>query len=141
MLGKIQALSNETRFEIVKLVREREMAAGTIARRFKLTRPAVSQHIGVLREAGLLHERRVGAKRLYVVRQEGFVELVGFIEGFWRPRLQRLKQAAEALDRPHPHEDLAGGVGRDRSPARRGIPYLGTSRRFHRRDLHRGNCK
>ena len=60
VLGKIQALSNETRFEIVKLVREREMAAGTIARRFKLTRPAVSQHIGVLREAGLLEERRVG---------------------------------------------------------------------------------
>jgi DNA-binding transcriptional ArsR family regulator len=99
VLAKIQALSNETRFEIVKLVRGREMAAGTIARRFQLTRPAVSQHIGVLREAGLLHERRVGAKRFYVVRQEGFVELVGFIEGFWRPRLQRLKQAAEAAER------------------------------------------
>jgi DNA-binding transcriptional ArsR family regulator len=99
LLGKIQALSNETRFEIVKLVREREMAAGTIARRFKLTRPAVSQHIGVLREAGLLEERRVGSKRLYVVRTEGFDELVGFIEGFWRPRLRRLKQAAEAAER------------------------------------------
>jgi DNA-binding transcriptional ArsR family regulator len=99
VLGKIQALSNETRFEIVKLVREREMAAGTIARRFKLTRPAVSQHIGVLREAGLLEERRVGSKRLYVVRTEGFNELVGFIEGFWQPRLRRLKQAAEAAER------------------------------------------
>ena len=59
-LVKIQALSNETRFKIVGLVREREMSAGTIARRFKLTRPAVSQHITVLREAGLLDERRVG---------------------------------------------------------------------------------
>ena len=99
VLGKIQALSNETRFEIVKLVREREMAAGTIARRFNLTRPAVSQHIGVLREAGLLEERRVGSKRLYVVRAEGFDELAKFIEGFWRPRLRRLKQAAEAAER------------------------------------------
>ena len=99
VLGKIQALSNETRFEIVRLVRGRELAAGTIARRFKLTRPAVSQHIGVLREAGLLHERRVGSKRLYVVREEGFDELVEFIEGFWRPRLQRLKLAAEAAER------------------------------------------
>jgi DNA-binding transcriptional ArsR family regulator len=98
-LAKIQALSNETRFEIVKLVREREMAAGTIARRFNLTRPAVSQHIGVLREAGLLDERRVGSKRLYVVRKEGFDELAELIEGFWRPRLRRLKQAAEAAER------------------------------------------
>jgi len=99
VLGKIHALSNETRFEIVKLLRQREMAAGTIARRFKLTRPAVSQHIGVLREAGFLDERRVGSKRLYAVRREGFDELFEFIEGFWRPRLRRLKQAAEAAER------------------------------------------
>ena len=98
-LSKIQALSNETRFEIVKLVRKREMAAGSIARRFNLTRPAVSQHISVLREAGLLDERRVGSKRLYVVREQGFDELAEFIEGFWRPRLRRLKQAAEAAER------------------------------------------
>jgi len=99
VLAKIQALSNETRFEIVKLVRERELTAGAIARRFKLTRPAVSQHIGVLREAGLLDDRRVGSKRLYVVRAKGFDELVDFTEGFWRPRLRRLKQAAEAAER------------------------------------------
>ena len=99
VLAKIQALSNETRFEIVKLVREREMTAGTIARRFKLTRPAVSQHIGLLREAGLLDERRLGSKRLYVVRTEGFDELVAFVEGFWRARLRRLGQAAEAAER------------------------------------------
>jgi len=99
VLAKIQALSNETRFKIVDLVREREMAAGSIARRFKLTRPAVSQHIGILREAGLLDERRVGAQRYYVVRSEAFDELVAYIEGFWRPRLRRLKQAAEAVER------------------------------------------
>ncbi len=99
VLAKLQALSNETRFKIVDLVREREMTAGTIARRFKLTRPAVSQHIGVLREAGLLDERRVGAKRLYMVRSESFGELVDYVEGFWRARLQRLKHAAEAAER------------------------------------------
>jgi len=99
VLAKIQALSNETRFKIVDLVREREMAAGTIATRFKLTRPAVSQHIGILREAGLLDERRVGAQRYYVVRSEAFDELAGYIEGFWRPRLHRLKQVAEAVER------------------------------------------
>jgi DNA-binding transcriptional ArsR family regulator len=99
VLAKIQALSNETRFKIVDLVREREMAAGTIARRFKLTRPAVSQHIAILRQAGLLDERRVGAQRHYVVRSEAFDELAAYIEGFWRPRLRRLKQVAEAVER------------------------------------------
>lgn len=99
MLLKIQALGNATRFEIVKLVREREMAAGTIAKRFQLTRPAVSQHLGMLREAGLLDERRVGSQRLYLVRPEGFAEIVEFVEGFWRPRLRRLKLAAEAAER------------------------------------------
>jgi DNA-binding transcriptional ArsR family regulator len=99
VLAKFQALSNETRFKIVNLVREREMSAGTIAKRFKLTRPAVSQHIGILCEAGLLDERRVGPKRLYVVRNESFAELVEYSEAFWRPRLRRLKEAAEALER------------------------------------------
>lgn len=99
VLAKIQALSNETRFKIVDLVREQEMTAGAIARRFALTRPAVSQHIGILREAGLLHERRVGAQRLYAVRSEGFNELIGYVEGFWRPRLRRLKEVAEAVER------------------------------------------
>ena len=99
VLAKLQALSNETRFKIVNLVREREMTAGTIARRFELTRPAVSQHIAVLRDAGLLDERRVGAKRLYVVRAESFSELAEYVEAFWRPRLHRLKQVAEAMER------------------------------------------
>ena len=98
VLAKLQALSNETRFEIINLVRDRELTAGTIAKRFDLTRPAVSQHITVLRKAALLEERRVGAKRLYMVRNESFGELITYIEGFWRPRLRRLKQVAEALE-------------------------------------------
>ena len=99
VLAKIRALSNETRLEIVKLVRVREMDAGTVARRFKMTRPAVSQHLSVLRQAGLVDERRVGSRRLYVVRAEAFDEIVEFIERFWGPRLRRLKQVAEAAER------------------------------------------
>lgn len=99
VLLKLQALGNETRFEIVKLVREREMAAGNIARRFKMTRPAVSQHLSALREAGLLSERRVGSQRLYMVRPEGFGDVAAFVEGFWKLRLRRLKIAAEAAER------------------------------------------
>jgi len=99
VLAKIRALSNETRLEIVRLIRDREMDAGTVARQFKMTRPAVSQHLGVLGKAGLVDERRVGSRRLYVVRAEAFDELGEFIEGFWRSRLRRLKQAAEAAER------------------------------------------
>ena len=99
VLAKLQALSNETRFKIVGLVREREMTAGAIARHFKLTRPGVSQHIGILRDAGLLDERRVGAKRLYVIKGENFGELVEYAETFWRSRLRRLKHAAETMAR------------------------------------------
>jgi DNA-binding transcriptional ArsR family regulator len=99
VLLKLQALGNETRFEIVKLVRAREMAAGTIAQRFQLTRPAVSQHLGMLREAGLIEERRVGTQRLYMARPEGFADILDFVEGFWRPRLRRLKLAAEEAER------------------------------------------
>lgn len=99
VLVKIQALGNETRLEIVKLVREREMAAGAIAERFQMTRPAVSQHLAMLLEAGLLDERRTGTQRLYVVRPEGFAEIAELVEGFWRPRLRRLKLAAEAAER------------------------------------------
>jgi DNA-binding transcriptional ArsR family regulator len=99
VLAKLQALGNETRFEIVRLVREREMAASAIAEHFVMTRPAVSQHLGVLREAGLIVERRAGAMRLYRVRPEGFADIVAFLESFWQPRLRRLKLAAEAVER------------------------------------------
>ena len=99
VLVKLQALSNETRFKIVDLVREREMTAGAIARHFKLTRPAVSQHIGILRDAGLLDERRVGAKRLYAINGQNFGELLEYLEAFWRSRLRRLKHAAETMAR------------------------------------------
>ena len=98
VLMKLQALSNETRFKIVDLVREKEMTAGAIARRFKLTRPAVSQHIAILRAAGFLDERRAGAKRLYAINGDNFSELVDYVETFWRSRLRRLKQAAEMME-------------------------------------------
>ena len=99
VLAKLRALSNETRFEIVKLVSKREMTAGAVAEQFKVTRPAVSQHLSILCEAGLLRERRAGTARLYLVRPEGFNELAEFLEGYWRPRLSQLKQAAESIER------------------------------------------
>jgi DNA-binding transcriptional ArsR family regulator len=98
VLATIQAMGDPIRFEILHLVRNRELAAGDIARRFDVTRPAVSQHLRILRAAGLLTERRIGTRRLYALRPEGLDGLRGFIESFWDVRLLRLKRAAEAAE-------------------------------------------
>jgi DNA-binding transcriptional ArsR family regulator len=96
MLETIQALAEPTRFSILRMIRWEEMSAGEIAGRFKnITRPAVSQHLGVLRKAGLVSERRAGTSRMYSLRPEGFAEIKVLLEGFWDPRLAKLKAAAE----------------------------------------------
>ena len=94
-----QALAEPRRVEILRLVRSRELPAGEIAEHFDVTRPAVSQHLRVLLDAGLLTERRSGQRRLYRVRPEGFRELRRFLEEFWDDSLERLKAVAEAAER------------------------------------------
>jgi DNA-binding transcriptional ArsR family regulator len=91
----VQAISEPRRREILRLVRDRELAAGEIAAHFEVTRPAISQHLTVLRAAGLVSERRDGTRRLYRARPEGLSELRSFLDGFWGDRLERLKLEAE----------------------------------------------
>jgi DNA-binding transcriptional ArsR family regulator len=91
----IRAIAEPNRRRILQLVTAKELSAGEIASRFEITRPAVSQHLGVLREAGLVSERREGTRRLYSLRPEGFDDLKSFLEAFWDEGLQRLKEAAE----------------------------------------------
>ena len=64
-----------------------------------MTRPAVSQHLTVLKEAGLVDERRNGTRRLYRARPEGLAELKAFLEEFWDDRLDALKREAEREER------------------------------------------
>jgi DNA-binding transcriptional ArsR family regulator len=91
----IRAIAEPNRRRILQLVSGGELSAGEIASRFEITRPAVSQHLGVLREAGLVTERREGTRRLYSLRPEGFDDLKSFLEAFWNEGLERLKEAAE----------------------------------------------
>src|SRR5436190_21866509 len=84
---------------ILRLVSEEELAAGEIASHFELTRPAVSQHLSVLKEAGLVSERRNGTRRLYRARPEGLGELKAFLDEFWAERLEALKREAEREER------------------------------------------
>ena len=91
----IRAIAEPNRRRILQLVTAKELSAGEIAAEFEITRPAVSQHLGVLREAGLVSERREGTRRLYSLRPEGFDDLKSFLEAFWGEGLKRLKEAAE----------------------------------------------
>src|SRR3954465_20111 len=99
MQSAIQALAEPRRREILKRIRDRELSAGKIASGFDVSRPAISQHLGVLKEAGLVSERREGTKRFYRARPEGLKELREFLEGFWAFSLQQLKREAEAEER------------------------------------------
>jgi DNA-binding transcriptional ArsR family regulator len=91
----LKALAEPRRQEILRLIGDRELASGEIARHFSVSRPAISQHLQVLKAAGLLSERRLGTRHLFRVRPEGLVELRGFIEGFWDDALASLAAAAE----------------------------------------------
>lgn len=90
-----RAIAEPRRRRILTLTRESELSAGEIAADFEISRPAVSQHIAVLRDAGLLSERREGTRRLYRARPEGLAGLRDFVEQFWTDRLERLRLAAE----------------------------------------------
>jgi DNA-binding transcriptional ArsR family regulator len=91
----LKAIAEPRRRAILSLVRDGELSAGEIASHFEVTRPAVSQHLNVLKEAGLVSERRNGTRRLYRARPEGLTELRDFLEGFWDARLEALKREAE----------------------------------------------
>ncbi len=99
MEAALKAIAEPRRRAILSLVRDGELSAGEIASQFEVTRPAVSQHLNVLKEAGLVSERRNGTRRLYRARPEGLIELRDFLEGFWDVRLEALKREAEKEER------------------------------------------
>jgi DNA-binding transcriptional ArsR family regulator len=95
----LKAIAAPHRRQILSLVRDGELSAGEIAAHFEVTRPAVSQHLNVLKEAGLVTERRNGTRRLYRARPEGLVPVRQFLEEFWDPRLAALKREIEREER------------------------------------------
>lgn len=104
MQAILDAIAEPRRREILGLVRERELAAGEIAAKFEVTRPAISQHLQVLRRAGLLAERRDGTRRLYRARPEGMADLREFLDEFWTKRLNALQREAEREEERRKHD-------------------------------------
>lgn len=95
MEAALKAIAEPRRRAILRLVRDDERTAGEIAQSFEVTRPAISQHLRVLKEAGLVTERRNGTRRYYRANPKGLRELRRFLEEFWQSSLERLKAAAE----------------------------------------------
>ena len=91
----LKAIAEPRRRAILRLVRTDELSSGDIAAQFEVTPPAISQHLGVLKEAGLVTERRDGTRRLYRSRPEGLLDVRAFVEDFWDERLELLRDAAE----------------------------------------------
>src|SRR4051812_14322057 len=103
-----RALAEPRRRAILRTLADGELAAGDIAARFDVTRPAISQHLGVLREAGLIEERREGTRRWYRTRQSGLEPVRAWLDAFWAERLDALKLVAEAEAPDASQEDDRG---------------------------------
>jgi DNA-binding transcriptional ArsR family regulator len=99
-----QVLAEPRRRELLALLADEERTAGEIAARFEVTRQAISQHLRILLAAGLIRERRDGARRWYLARPEGLEEVRAYVEAMWPDALNRLKTAAE-------REHASGGRG------------------------------
>ena len=96
----LKALAEPRRREILRLVWARELPATSIADHFgDVTRSAISQHLGVLKAAGLVSERRDGTRRLYQARQDEMRKLRDFLDDYWTTGLERLRDVAEAAQR------------------------------------------
>src|SRR5579871_88944 len=100
----LRALADETRRRILTIVWRRERTAGEIAENFDMSRPSVSQHLGVLLESNLISVRRDGTRRLYITNRKTLTKLRLALASFWEDRLDDLKSAAEAAERKRKHQ-------------------------------------
>lgn len=100
MDATLKALAEPRRREILRLVWSDELPATQIAEHFaEVTRSAISQHLRVLKDASLVHERRDGTRRLYRANTAEVAKLRAFLDDYWTSSLARLRDVAEAAER------------------------------------------
>ena len=129
----LRAVADPTRRAILRLVRDSELAAGEIATHFpSMSRPAVSQHLRVLTDSGLVEVRPEGNRRLYHWRREGLRDAVVFLDEMWSDRLARLKIAAEREEWSQRTRAERGSLRQQRkgTPSVGSQPKLNTSRSY-----------
>jgi DNA-binding transcriptional ArsR family regulator len=96
----IQALANPTRRAVFEQLRYGPSPVGELAAELPVTRPAVSQHLKVLKNAGLVRERRMGTRRIYSVQIQGLTELRRYLESFWSDVLTTFEEQANRTESP-----------------------------------------
>ena len=106
----LRAIAEPRRRKILQLVAHDELSAGEIAAAFDITRTAISQHLTVLKNAGLLSERRDGTRRLYRARAQGLAGLREFLDDMWSGALDAARRIAEQ-DRGVAGDDQAARAG------------------------------
>ena len=94
-LHALDALGNPVRRDILTTLRTSPLAVGELATRFPVSRPAISRHLRVLEDAGLVEHRTQGARSVYAVRVQGFASVREFLDGFWDTALARLSELAK----------------------------------------------
>ena len=94
----LDALGDPTRRQVFELLRAGSRSVGELAAELPVSRPAVSQHLRVLEQAGLVSHHREGTRNLYAVNGNGVAELRTWVEGFWDEALARFKAAAETRE-------------------------------------------
>ncbi len=95
----LQALADPTRREVFEQLRFGPSPVGRLAQRLPVTRPAVSQHLKVLKDAGLVREKKVGTRRVYSVELSGLQELRSYLDGFWDDVLQAFNASSRGSRR------------------------------------------
>lgn len=95
----VTVLGVPTRRAILERLRSGPRTVGELAHGLPVTRPAVSQHLKVLRDAGLVRSRRAGTRQIYCVNPAGLAELREYIESFWSAALAGFQAATEARRR------------------------------------------
>jgi ArsR family transcriptional regulator len=94
-----KALADDSRRQVLMLLKNKERTPSEIATHFDFTLPALSTHLRVLRDAGLVNERREGQNRYYSVNRNGMSEMMRFFDQFWDDRLKSLKEYVENKNR------------------------------------------
>jgi DNA-binding transcriptional ArsR family regulator len=97
--SSLQVLGDPTRLAVFERLRGGPLAVGELAAQLPVSRPAVSQHLKALKQAGLVADEAVGTRRLYRVEPAGLASLREFLDGFWDVALSNYKQAAEEAER------------------------------------------
>jgi DNA-binding transcriptional ArsR family regulator len=99
MDAALRAIADPIRRQILRLIWREERTAGDIGAQFDVSQPAISQHLKVLRDTGLVAVRREGTRRYYRANRAAMAAVRALLEDFWDERLAALKQAVEAEQR------------------------------------------